>query len=310
LKNYDVDSYTGLQSITDPTPNNAIVTGIFNKYDNTYIDGTFNADNNMGYDFSFTQDHSIISPEISSDDLFGQLGNKVLNIKIKGVNPFMRLNNVLIANRHIDLLPGDSVKLILYGHTFTTNDEGDLVAQFVKYTTGTGYDLTSNAGNLLIKNIGFNASTREVATVVLKTSTDVLTSVPYNFVNVCNTKVADNTFNSLVWVTDSSWASKTVQEKQLAFSITSLSTSGLSKLGSIFAVTDDSVFRMMVCNYPNRIDLRSGDGSPIYVVNAFGKLLNMSIFTQAVRLSPESHGLADNDVSIFMAYNNLDNNTI
>jgi hypothetical protein len=310
LKNYDVDAYTSSQSITDSTPNNPLVTDVFNKYDNTYIDGTFNADNNMAYDFSFTQDHSIISPEISSDDLFGQLGNKVLNIKIKGVNPFMRLNNVLIANRHLDLLPGDSVKLVLYGHTFTSNGDGDLVAQFVRYTTGTGYDLTTNAGTLLIKNLGFNASTREVATVVLKTNTNVLTSVPYNFVNICNTKVADNTFNSLTWVTDSSWASKTVEEKQLAFSITCLSTSGVSKLASIFAVTDNSFFRMLVCNYPNMVDLRSGDGSPIYVVSGFGKLLNMSLFTQTVRLSPETHSLADTDVNVFMAYNNLDNNTL
>jgi hypothetical protein len=310
LKNYDVDAYTSSQSITDSAPNTALVTDVFNKYDNTYIDGTFNADNNMSYDFSFTQDHTIISPEISSDDLFGQLGNKVLNIKIKGVNPFMRLNNVLIANRHLDLLPGDSVKLVLYGHTFTSNGDGDLVAQFVRYTTGTGYDLTTNAGTLLIKNLGFNASTREVATVVLKTNTNVLTSVPYNFVNVCNTKVADNTFNSLTWVTDSSWASKTVEEKQLAFSITCLSTTGVSKLASIFAVTDNSLFRMMVCNYPNMVDLRSGDGSPIYVVSGFGKLMNMSLFTQTVRLSPETHSLADTDVNVFMAYNNLDNNTL
>jgi hypothetical protein len=144
----------------------------------------------------------------------------------------------------------------------------------------------------------------------LKTKSAVLTSTPYNFVNICNQKAEDSTFDSLTWTTDTVWATKTVQEKQLAFSMTCLSSVGQSKLTTIFGVSNTSPFRMMVCNYPNRIDLRSGDGSPVYVVNAFGKLVNMTMYTQVVKLLPETLDTSNNDVSAFLAYNNLDNNTI
>lgn len=308
LRKYDITvSTTAVSDTNNLLPLNS---GTFNNFDGTFIDGGFNARNDMAYDLSFTQDHTIISPSITSADLFGQLGDQIVNIKLEGFNPFMDLTGVAVGDRHLDLLPGDSVKLVLYGHTFTTNGSGDLVVEYVKYTTGTGYDFSTNAGEFLIQNLGFNASTRETATVVLKTDSSVLTATPYNFVNVCNQKAADSSFNSLTWVNDSTWAGKTVQEKQLAFSITCLSTTGQSKLMNIFGVSNSSPFRLLVCNYPNRVDLRSGDGSPIYVVNAFGKLMNMSVYTQAVKLLPETFTTTSNDVSAFMAFNNLDQNTI
>jgi len=308
LRLYDINTSTS--AVTDPNTSSPYGTGTFNNFDGTYVDGGFNARNDMSYDLSFTQDHTIISPSITADDLFGELGSQIVNIQLEGFNPFMDLSGVTVGDRHLDLLPGDSVKLVLYGHTFTTNGSGDLVVEYVKYTTGTGYDFTTNAGEFLIQNLGFNASTRETATVVLKTNSNVLTSTPYNFVNVCNDKATDNTFNSLNWVTDNVWPTKTVQEKQLAFSITCLSTVGQSKLNSVFGVSNSSPFRILVCNYPNRVDLRSGDGSPIYVVNAFGKLLNMSLYTQAVKLMPETFTTTADDVEAFMAFNNLDQNTI
>ncbi len=311
LKNYDIDTNSSnLNGVTDPYPDVPIDSNVYNKFSNTYIDGGFNARNDMTYDLSFTQDHSIISPSVSSAGLYGQLGNQIVNIELEGFTPFMNLYGVSADNRHLDLLPGDSVKLVLYGHTFTTNGNGDLVVEFVRYTSGTGYDFTTNAGEFFIQNLGFNASTRETATVVLKTKSAVLTSTPYNFVNICNQKAADSTFDSLTWTTDTVWATKTVQEKQLAFSMTCLSSVGQSKLTTIFGVSNTSPFRMMVCNYPNRIDLRSGDGSPVYVVNAFGKLVNMTMYTQVVKLLPETLDTSNNDVSAFLAYNNLDNNTI
>jgi len=311
LKNYDVDNYDGVvDSITDPDTSIAIDTNIYNKFDNTFVDGKFNSRSDMSYDLSFTQDYTIISPGLSTEDFYGQFGNNVINIETEGFLPFMNLDSVSIENRHLDLITGDSIKLVLYGHTFTTNNNGDLVAEFVRYTTGTGYDFSTNAAQFFIQNLGFNASTRETATVILKTKSNVLTSTPFNFINVCATKASDATFNSLTWVVDNDWSTKTVQEKQLDFSMSCLSTIGQEKITHILGVSNRSPFRMIVCNYPNRIDLRSGDGSPLYVVNAFGKLMNISTFTQFVKLMPETTYTSSDDIDEYMAFNNLNNNTI
>jgi hypothetical protein len=66
---------------------------------------------------------------------------------------------------------------------------------------------------------------------------------------------------------------------------------------------------MLVCNYPNRIDLRSGDGSPLYVVNAFGRLTNSITSTKILELTPSQPNNSTNDVEEYGAYNTLIGNT-
>lgn len=317
IKNYDVDSETecleGSTSICgggkgDSNPGNPIDSETYNNYDGTFLDGQHNDD--LTYDLHFSQDTSVISPLVTSDELYGILGNRIVNIALKGISPFMDLTNVAVIDRHLDLLTGDSVKLNLYGHTFNTDVCGNLVVEFVKYTTGTGYDFSTNAAEILVTNLGFNASTRETARVILKTPSNVLTAIPFNFVNVCNTLAADPTFNSLTWVTDTEWASRSIQDKQLAFNMVCLSTVGQAKLTSILGVSSRSPWRMLVSQYPNKLDLRSGDGSPIYEVNSFGKLTNVTTSTQIVSLNPETVGSSNNDVEEYGAYNVLLGNSI
>jgi len=313
IKNYDLDILVDdeLVDSTDEDITNPYDSNIYNKYDSTYIDGNFNARNNdMTYDLYFSQDTTIISPGVSSSELYGQLGSRIVNIELESFTPFMDLTGVDVIDRHLDLLPGDSIKLILYGHTFKTDEDGNLVVEYAKYTTGTGYDFSTNAAEILVTNLGFNASTRETATVILKTPSNVLTATPYNFINVCNTIAADPSFNSLTWVTDSDWSTKSTEEKQLNFNMVCLSTIGQAKLTSILGVSTRSPWRMIVCNYPNRIDLRSGDGSPLYEVNCFGKLSNVVTNTQVINLSTESSYNSTNDVEEYGAYNVLMNNTI
>ena len=306
LANYDVDSIAAIGS-TNTESTTAIDSTIYNTYNSTYIDGAFNKRTNMTYDLYFSQDHTIISPQITSDAIYGELGNKIINIEVEGFSPFMDLTGVGVASRHLDLLTGDSVKLVLYGHTFTTNNNGDLVAEFVRYTTGTGYDFSTNAAEILITNLGFNASTRETATVVVSNKTTTLSATPYNFVVDCNNTAAS--LSSLNWVTDSTWNERTVAEKELAFNMVCLSTVGQVKLTEILGVSARSPFRILVCNYPNRIDLRSGDGSPLYVVNSFGKLTCLVVNSQVVELTPQSFN-SENNVQEYGAYNTLIGNTV
>ena len=314
IKNYDVDSETECGSEScggggkgDPNSNNPIDSDTYNNYNGTFLDGQQNSD--LTYDLRFSQDTSVISL-VTSDDLYGILGKKIVNIELEGITPFMDLTNVAVIDRHLDLLPGDSVKMNLYGHIFNTDVCGNLVVEFVKYTTGTGYDFSTNAAEILVTNLGFNASTRETATVILKTPSNVLTAIPYNFVNVCNTLAADPTFNSLTWVTDTEWANRSIQDKQLAFNMVCLSTVGVAKLTSILGVSSRSPWRMLVSQYPNKLDLRSGDGSPLYEVNSFGKLTNVTTSTQIVSLNPETVGSSNNDVQEYGAYNVLLGNSI
>ena len=67
---------------------------------------------------------------------------------------------------------------------------------------------------------------------------------------------------------------------------------------------------MLVSQYPNKLDLRSGDGSPIYGVDSFGKLTNLTTSTQVVLLKPQTVGSSDNDVQEYGAYNVLLGNSI
>ena len=85
---------------------------------------------------------------------------------------------------------------------------------------------TGNDGQFFIQNLGFNASIRETATVILKVKSNILTSTPYNFINVCNAMSTNATFNSLTWIVDNDWSAKTVQEKQLALQAISKINSG------------------------------------------------------------------------------------
>ena len=306
LKNYDVDAFPNANIYQDLC-GNVIDSNTYN-YDGTFLDGQQNSD--LTYDLRFSQDGTIISPLITSSDIYGQLGGKVVNIELQGISAFMDLSGVAVINRHLDLLPGDSIKLNLYGHTFKKDVNNNLVVEFVKYSTNTGYDFSTNAGEVFIKNLGFNASTRETATVILKTPSTTLTAIPYNFVNVCNTRAADTSFNSLTWVTDTEWGGRSIQDKQLAFNMVCLSTLGQAKLTSILGVSARSPLRMLVSEYPHRLDLRSGDGSPIYGVDSFGKLTNLTISTQVVSLSPQTVSSSDNDVQEYGAYNVLLGNTI
>jgi hypothetical protein len=221
----------------------------------------------------------------------------------------MNLNSVSVANRHLDLLPGDSLSLVLYGHTIKTDVNSNLVAEFVRYKTGIGYDFTTNAAEFFIKNLGFNASTRETATVTLKTPSSVLTATPFNLVNLCRTVANSSSFNSLTWVNDANWVNKSTQEKQLKINMTCLSTVGQSKLLSILGTSLRSPYRFLVAEYPYRIDLRSGDGSPLYQVNAFGVLSNCVTRTQVLELQPSMVNSSDSDVTVYSAYNILKNNT-
>ena len=307
LKNYDVDAFPNVNIYQDLC-GNVIDSNTYNNYDGTFLDGQQNSD--LTYDLAFSQDTSVISPLISSGDIYGQLAGKVVNIELQGISAFMDLTGVAVIDRHLDLLTGDSVKLNLYGHTFNTDVSNNLVVEFVKYTTDTGYDFSTNAAEIFIKNLGFNASTRETATVILKTPSSVLTAIPYNFVNVCNTLAADTSFNSLTWVTDTEWAGRSIQDKQLAFNMVCLSTVGQAKLTSILGVSTRSPWRMLVSQYPNKLDLRSGDGSPIYGVDSFGKLTNLTTSTQVVLLKPQTVGSSDNDVQEYGAYNVLLGNSI
>jgi predicted RecA/RadA family phage recombinase len=307
LKNYDVDAFSNANIYQDLC-GNVIDSNTYNNYDGTYIDGQQNSD--LTYDLRFSQDGTIISPLITSSDIYGQLGGKVVNIELQGISAFMDLSGVAVIDRHLDLLPGDSIKLNLYGHTFKKDASNNLVVEFVKYSTSTGYDFSTIAGEVFIKNLGFNASTRETATVILKTPSTTLTAIPYNFVNVCNTVAADTSFNSLTWVTDTEWDDRSIQDKQLAFNMVCLSTIGQAKLTSILGVSARSSLRMLVSEYPHRLDLRSGDGSPIYGVDSFGKLMNITTSTQVVSLSPQTVSSSDNDVQEYGAYNVLLGNTI
>ena len=312
LKNYDVDAYS-VSDVYSDSLGKAIDNGIYNVFSssgrNTYIDGYFNVRGDMTYDMKFSQDYSIISPGILPADIYGQNNVKVVNIVILGISPFMNLNGVSVANRHLDLLPGDSLSLALYGHTITTDVNNNLVAEFVRYKTGIGYDFTTNAAEFFIRNLGFNASTRETATVILKTPSSVLTATPFNLVNLCRTVASSSSFNSLTWVNDPNWVNKSTQEKQLKFNMTCLSTVGQSKLLSILGTSARSPYRFLVAEYPYRIDLRSGDGSPLYQVNAFGVLSNCVTKTQVLELQPSMVNSSDSDVTVHTAYNILKNNT-
>jgi hypothetical protein len=259
----------------------------------------------MTYDFNFSQDLSqFIGTGVTSAEIYGQLGDRIANIEIEGLGPFMDLSNKTVSQRHLDLLPGDSLALVLYGNTYKIDNAGNLVAEFVRYTTSTGYDFSTTDQNVLIQNLGFTAATRETATVILKTPTTTLTSTPYNFYNVCNAKANDNDFDSLEWVVDTNWSSKSLGDRKLQINVAALSTLGQGKITRMLGVTDRSPQRIVVCNYPNRIDLRSGDGSSLYTVNAFGTLRNLSTVTNAVTLQgyPEEN---TTDVGGYAYYNAL-----
>jgi hypothetical protein len=87
----------------------------------TYIKGHFNKTNKMEYDLYFSQDITVISPQITSSAIYGQLGDNIVNIEVRNFAPFMNLENVTQQDRHLDLLTGDSVQLVLYGHSFDTD---------------------------------------------------------------------------------------------------------------------------------------------------------------------------------------------
>jgi hypothetical protein len=273
----------------------------------TYIKGYFNRDNKMEYDLYFSQDTTVISPQITPSAIYGQLGDNIVNIEVRNFAPFMNLKNVTQENRHLDLLTGDSVQLVLYGHSFDTDASGNTIVNFVRYTSGTGYDFSSNTAQFLITNLGFHAMTRETATVIIRENDNVLSAQPYNFIVDCVTKA--NGLTGLHWETDGVFSTDHPSGLTLDFNLVCLSTVGQSKLTEIMGVSANSPIRMLVCSYPNRIDLRTGDGSPVYIVNAFGKLRNILTQSQVVELTP-SLGNATNIPAEYNSYNVLQTNTI
>lgn len=273
----------------------------------TYIKGYFNKTNKMEYDLYFSQDTTVISPQITPSAIYGQLGNEIVNIEVRNFSPFMNLENVTQQNRHLDLLTGDSVHLVLYGHSFDTDASGNTIVNFVRYTSGTGYDFSSNTAQFLITNLGFHAMTRDTATVVIRENDNILSAQPYNFIVDCVTKA--NSLTGLNWETDNVFSTDHQAGLTLDFNLVCLSTVGQSKLTEIMGVSANSPIRMLVCSYPNRIDLRTGDGSPVYIVNAFGKLRNILTQSQVVELTP-SLGNATNIPAEYNSYNVLQTNTI
>jgi hypothetical protein len=149
--------------------------------------------------------------------------------------------------------------------------------------------------------------TRETATIVIRQNDNVLSAQPYNFIVDCVTKA--NSLTGLHWETDGVFSTDHPTGLTLDFNLVCLSTVGQSKLTKIMGVSGNSQIRMLVFSYPNRIDLRTGDASPVYLVNAFGKLHNILTQSQVIELTPALSN-ATNIPAEYNLYNVLKTNTI
>jgi hypothetical protein len=282
MSNYDIDSSINSQTHGTKT---------------TYLHGSKNS-TNLTYGLEFSQDFSVIDTVTTAADIYGVIGNKILNIETLGYPAFMNISNI----NHLDLLTGDSVQLVLYGHTYKKVGN-NLVAEFVRYNTTTGIDFVNISSNLYefaYKNLGFVAYEKQTAQVIVRENTNVLTSTPYNLIS-----------DSLAAVTDSSnwmsfgWSEPEIISEVKEFTLTCLSTVGQSKLNSILGVSKRSPFRCVVCQYPNYVDIRSADGAPLYIVNGFGTLFNVRTMTHVVELSPSNIFTSTNIPDEYLAYNVL-----
>ena len=281
MSNYDIDSSTNSQTHGNKT---------------TYLHGS--KASNLTYGLEFSQDFSVIDPITTAAAIYGVTGNKILNIETLGYPAFMNISDI----NHLDLLTGDSVQLVLYGHTYKKVGN-DLVAEFVRYNTTTGIDFVNISSNLYefaYKNLGFIAYEKQTAQVVIRENTNVLTSTPYNLISDSLAAVAD----SSNWMSFE-WSTPVTINEVKEFTLTCLSTVGQSKLNSILGVSKRSPFRCVVCQYPNFVDVRSADGSPLYIVNGFGTLFNVRTLTHVVELSPSNIFTSTNIPDEYLAYNVL-----
>jgi hypothetical protein len=277
----------------------------------TYLNGFMSG--NGKYGIQFNQDSSIFSTEITT--ISGGLGNVNYNIKVNGLMPFMSLDSTKFyddANpitidpfsiRHLDLLPGDATKLVLYGHTYEMSNN-DLVAKLVKYETATGIDFSAISGsNILMKNIVFTAAKKYTSTVTVRSNTNVLGNTPFNLLNDAYT--AANDLLSLP-----SWSDPVIASTPLSFTTTALSKKGQGILTDILGASALSPYRVLVCNFPPRVAYYSPDGSPLHYVNSFGTLYNQRLQTQVVELINSDITGSNSFPSEYMAYNTLRSNAL
>lgn len=277
----------------------------------TYLNGFMSG--NGKYGIQFNQDSSIFSTEITT--ISGGLGNVNYNIKVNGLMPFMSLDSTKFyananpitidsfATRHLDLLPGDATKLVLYGHTYEMSNN-DLVAKLVKYETATGIDFSAISGsNILMKNIVFTAAKKYTSTVTVRSNTNVLGDTPFNLLNDADT--AANTLSSLA-----PWSDEGIASTPLSFTTTALSKKGQGILTDILGASALSPYRVLVCNFPPRVAYYSPDGSPLHYVNSFGTLYNQRLQTQVVELINSDITGSNSFPSEYMAYNTLRSNAL
>ncbi len=257
---------------------------------------------NGKYNLSFTQDASIFSSSASSSasnsDMYGLLGDQIYNIELSGFYPFIN-----IVPQHLDLLTGDSVNLVLYGHNYEyVNNK--LVANIIKYSTAIGFDFSSAAAQFLMKNLAFTATKKEVAQVDIRDATaSTLNATPFNFITDVETKA--NSLSSLSWSLDNTFTTTT-----LNFNITSLTPSGQGILTSFLGASNRSPYRCLVCSFPPILDIRSADGSPIYMVNKFGTIFNVRTHTTVVELNSVSMDNTEYIPYEYITYNSLRGNAV
>ncbi len=247
----------------------------------TFFRGTRN-DSSLAYNLEFTQPISIISPTTSNAVVYGAIGTAAYNIKIDSIAPFINIPSNTYA--HMDLVSGKNTKLYLYGHSYKLDDLNNLVVEISRYETITGLDLTDETSSVVSiakKSLGFYANKRFYTQVHLASNTATLGNTPYNLQYLLSSTRLSTDISS--WTEDGSF-----QPRQLDFNFSCLSQAGQNILQGLVSVSDASPYRALVCQYNPIFELLSADGSPIYVVNAWGTLKCLKADTRVVQISSNS----------------------
>lgn len=285
---HNLSSYTGGMTYSDTNTN-------------TNINGTLNS--NMSYNLRFSQPLSVISPSITSEQLYGAgfASGQIMNITVNNFRPYM---NVGTTYSHIDLYSGSSLQMYLYGHRYKVVG-GNLVVDITRYTSATGIDFTDvttdgsgvpTAISVALRNLGFTPTRKQYARFTIKSGASALTSTPFNLLNDISSfmstggiPITDGSGTVLNfannWTTDPDWVNTNTP---LDFNFSALSTIGISMLQSLLSVSQRSPYRALVCQYDPYVNIVSADGSPIYIVTAFGALKAIRSVTSTIELSESS----------------------
>ena len=265
----------------------------------TFFSGTRNS--NLSYNFGFTQPADIVYNNLNSSLIYGAIGTAAYNIKVNNIAPFINIPNTTYA--HIDLVSGKNTTICLYGHSIKLDSSNNLVAELVRYESLPGLDLTdegSSYATITKRNLGFYANKRYYTQKILRDNSGV-TSIPYNLQQILSTIRYTEDIPS--WTYDSNFV-----PRQLDFNLTALSTDGLDILQGLVSVSSASPYRALVCQYNPVFEFLSPDGSPIYIVNAWGTLKSLQTHTKVVSLSSNSinNGSSLSVPAELLSYNVLD----